>query len=96
MSDNSNSSDSGDQLANFFLYSLFVYPVANYIVAPQRKYPRWQAITYAIIFFMIVAYVHLVSENTSSPHTDVGLTHTDHFLYSSMKIVKLVLITISC
>ncbi len=63
MSENSSSGadGGGDQLANFFLDSLFVYPVANYIVHPQRKYPKWQAITYAVIFFMVVAYVHLVS-----------------------------------
>ena len=54
-------SDSGDQLVNFFVYSLFIYPVATYIVSPQRKLPKWKAIAYGVMFFAVVAVAHLVS-----------------------------------
>lgn len=54
--------DSGDQLVSFFLYSLFIYPVTNYLVSPQRKYSRWRAIFYAVAFLGIVTTVHIVSD----------------------------------
>jgi hypothetical protein len=53
-------SGSGEQLVSFFLYSLFIYPVTNYIVSPQRKYPRWRAAAYAIIFLLTVSTLHMV------------------------------------
>lgn len=61
----SESSDTGEQLVSFFLYSLFIYPVTNYIVSPQRKYPRWKAALYAILFLAGVATLHLVSSRHS-------------------------------
>lgn len=53
-------SGGGEQLVSFFLYSLFIYPVTNYIVSPQRKYPRWRSAAYAIIFLIVVAALHMV------------------------------------
>jgi hypothetical protein len=57
-------SGSGEQLVSFFLYSLFIYPVTNYIVSPQRKYPRWRAASYAIIFLLTVSTLHMVMLGT--------------------------------
>jgi hypothetical protein len=57
--DNSGSSEA-EHLASFFIYSFFVYPITNYIVSPQRKYPRWKAVLYAIIFLAGVSYLVLV------------------------------------
>jgi hypothetical protein len=58
--------ESGDQLVSFFVYSLFVYPVTNYIVAPQRKYPKWKAAFYAVLFLLAVSTLHMVTTTNSS------------------------------
>jgi len=71
--------DSINQLASFFIYSLFVYPVTNYIVSPQRNYPKWKAALYVVLFLATVATIHLVSfllivkrpSITISIHTDL-------------------------
>ena len=54
------SAETGEHLVSFFLYSLFIYPITNYIVSPQRKYPRWKAALYAVLFLGAVATIHLV------------------------------------
>ena len=53
-------SGNGEQLVSFFIYSLFVYPVTNYIVAPQRKYPKWKAALYAVLFLLAISIIHVV------------------------------------
>eukprot|EP01032_Pedospumella_encystans_P015473 gene15473-17693_t len=55
--------EGGDQLVSFFAYSLFVYPVTNYIVSPQRKYPRWKAALYAVVFLLAISTLHMVYDN---------------------------------
>lgn len=49
-----------DRLVSFFVYSLFVYPATNYIVAPQRKYPKWKGALYAVLFLLAVSALHMV------------------------------------
>ena len=85
-------SESGDQLVSFFLYSLFIYPVTNYIVSPQRKYPKWKAALYAVLFLAGVAALHMVSLifNCVNIYNLNGI-----IFYRCMKIRKQVLTIIS-
>ena len=85
-------SESGDQLVSFFLYSLFIYPVTNYIVSPQRKYPKWKAALYAVLFLAGVAALHMVSLifNCVNKYNLNGI-----IFYRCMKIRKQVLTIIS-
>mmetsp|Transcript_21976 Transcript_21976/g.36812 ORF Transcript_21976/g.36812 Transcript_21976/m.36812 type:complete len:391 (-) Transcript_21976:117-1289(-) len=55
--------DNGEQLISFFVYSLFVYPVTNYLVSPQRSYPRWKAALYAVVFLLVVSTLHMTYDN---------------------------------
>lgn len=64
----------GDQLLSFLLYSLFVYPLTNYILSPQRNLPRWKAILFATSFLVLVTYIQLVS---NSPCNSYSLTCFD-------------------
>ena len=52
-----------EQLVSFFLYSLFIYPVTNYLVSAKRAYPRWKGACYAILFLAIISTVHMLYEN---------------------------------
>lgn len=54
-------SENENQLITFFLYSLVIHPIANYIISPKRKYPRWRGILYTIIFLLSVSILHHVS-----------------------------------
>ena len=49
-----------EQLVSFFLYSLFIYPVTNYLVSPKRSYPRWKGACYAMLFLVAISSVHMV------------------------------------
>jgi hypothetical protein len=49
-----------EQLVSFFLYSLFIYPVTNYLVSPTRAYPRWKGACYAILFLALISAAHMV------------------------------------
>mmetsp|Transcript_3747 Transcript_3747/g.5808 ORF Transcript_3747/g.5808 Transcript_3747/m.5808 type:complete len:359 (+) Transcript_3747:77-1153(+) len=54
---------SEDQLVSFFSYSVFVYPVAGYLVSPQRPYKRWKGIVLAVLFLSAISSVQLYIEN---------------------------------
>lgn len=53
--------DSSEQLVSFFLYSLFVYPVTNYIITAHKNSSRWKGALYAIAFLLSVSVLHMVS-----------------------------------
>lgn len=53
--------DNGEQLISFFLYSLFIYPITNYLISPHRSYPKWKGALYAITFLLGVAVLHMVT-----------------------------------
>ena len=55
--------DSSEQLVSFFLYSLFVYPVTNYIITAHKSSSRWRGALYAIAFLFSVSVLHMVSVN---------------------------------
>lgn len=48
-----------EQLANFLLFSTFVYPVASFLVSPHRKYSRTWGVIFAVLFLSVVAAVQL-------------------------------------
>ena len=52
-----------EQLISFFAYSLFIYPVTNWLVSPQRSYSRWKGALYAIIFLGGISWMQLMYEN---------------------------------
>jgi len=54
-------SDSSEQLVSFFLYSLFVYPVTNYIINAYKSSSRWRGAFYAIAFLFSVSVLHMVT-----------------------------------
>eukprot|EP01038_Epipyxis_sp_PR26KG_P015673 gene15673-21199_t len=58
------SSNSGEQLISFFLYSLFIYPVTNYIISPKRGLPKWKSALYAMLFLAAVTIIHMMYENS--------------------------------
>lgn len=58
------SAESGEQLVSFFLYSMLIYPITNYIVSPKRRYPKWKAALYAIGFLGLVSTIHLVRNSS--------------------------------
>ena len=49
-----------EQLVSFFLYSMFIYPVTNYLVSPKRTYSRWKGAFYAIFFLALISTCHVV------------------------------------
>eukprot|EP01041_Mallomonas_annulata_P000918 gene918-1781_t len=54
---------SEEQLISFFAYSMFIYPVTNYLVSPKRKYSRWMGAFYAMGFLVLISCCHVVYEN---------------------------------
>ena len=52
-----------EQLISFFAYSMFIYPVSNYLVSPKRQYPRWKGALYAILFLAAISGLHIIYEN---------------------------------
>ena len=52
--------DGSSQLISFFVYSLFIYPITNYLVSPTRSYPRWKGAIYAVLFLLAVSTLHMV------------------------------------
>ena len=49
-----------EQLVSFFLHTMFVYPVTNYLVSPRRSYARWKGAGYAILFLAVISIGHVV------------------------------------
>lgn len=49
-----------EQLVSFFLHSMFVYPVTNYLVSHNRSYARWKGACYAIMFLAMISTCHVV------------------------------------
>ena len=52
-----------EQLISFFAYSMFIYPVTNYLVSPKRNYARWKGVLYAIFFLAFISGCHIIYEN---------------------------------
>lgn len=52
-----------EQLISFFAYSMFIYPVINYLVSPKRPYARWKGALYAMLFLGLISGVHIIYEN---------------------------------
>jgi hypothetical protein len=55
--------DGSDQLISFFAYSLFIYPATNWLVSPQRGFPKWRAALHAGLFLLLVSSFHMMYEN---------------------------------
>jgi len=56
-------SSTEEQLISFFAYSMFIYPVTNYLVSPKRKYSRWLGAVYAMLFLVAISMCHAFYEN---------------------------------
>ena len=52
-----------EQLISFFVYSMFIYPVTNWLVSPKRPYARWKGATYAMLFLIAISGCHIMYEN---------------------------------
>ena len=52
-----------EQLISFFVYSMFIYPISNYLVSAQRPYPRWKGAVYAMLFLLAISGCHIMFEN---------------------------------
>jgi hypothetical protein len=64
---------------SFFLYSLFIYPVTNYLVSPKRSYPRWKGACYAMLFLVAISSVHMVRGLDVRPLlAPISLVHVIH------------------
>ena len=48
------------QLFSFFMYSMLVYPVTNYLVSHDRKYSKMTGVALAIGFLILVFYLSMV------------------------------------
>jgi hypothetical protein len=49
-----------DQLISFVLYSMFIYPITNYLLAKKRPYKRWRGVVYTILFLIFVSGLQMV------------------------------------
>ena len=59
----SSMSGTEEQLISFFLYSMFIYPVTNYLVSSKRSYARWKGALFAILFLATISVAHMVKSD---------------------------------
>mmetsp|Transcript_14835 Transcript_14835/g.24556 ORF Transcript_14835/g.24556 Transcript_14835/m.24556 type:complete len:389 (-) Transcript_14835:190-1356(-) len=84
--------DSEGQLVSFFLYSFVVYPVANYLLSPQRQYNRqhgrWRGIFYTIMFLALITGGQMFMEHLEEgPNFYQSLRATRHTTPAELKVL---------
>ena len=82
----SDGEDGYEQLVHFFAYSLFIYPITNWLVSPHRTYPRWKGALYAAIFLLGITVAQMVYENAEAGPNHYQLLNVSR--YSNINAIK--------
>ena len=61
-----------EQLVHFFAYSIFVYPITNWLASPRRGWSRLYGAMLAATFLGTVAILHMMYDNISTPRSSIA------------------------